>query len=288
MALAAIVLSACTLFWLNRATNQKQYFKLDDSIEIIFCGHSHIQLAINDSLVAHSMNFGESGENFIYTYQKLKCLLNSNAQIKHVFLACSNNSICEHLDERSWNEHFVKSKVPKFSFALDKNDLGELISHSPMFTISAMISGAEIESKFFVSNEMYYPKFAKWDGYYRYTKSAVDSLLQLPEQLKIPEKGLLRSQHALDYLQKINSLCLEKNVRLSLIRCPIHPGWEYNANELLFTDVMQNELAALPFYDFANYSLPNGDYRDFEHLNCYGAKKFSLHVDSLIRAGYFE
>jgi hypothetical protein len=44
----------------------------------------------------------------------------------------------------------------------------------------------------------------------------------------------------------------------------------------------------MTLFDFHDYALPNGDFRDYEHLNCYGAKKFSVLVDSLLKAGHFN
>ena len=286
--LAALVLALALIYCLNKTMEKPSYFKFKDPIRYIFCGNSHMQLAINDTLVDHAINLGESGENFIYTYQKLKYLLESNPEVEHVFLECSNSSICEFIDGRSWNAHFVKTKVPKFSFALDRSDWSDLARNAPLFSISAICSGAETEIKFLLSQETYFPDFAKWDGYYWYSKSAVDSLLQSPDTIRIPPGGMNKSAHSLKYLGKIENLCAARNVKLSLIRCPVHLGWEYNENKPMYRDLFNRELSHMTLFDFHDYALPNGDFRDYEHLNCYGARKFSAHIDSLLKAGHFN
>lgn len=288
LGLLALAFAFALIYGLNRTTDNPAYFKLDPAIRFIFCGNSHMQLAINDTLVENSINFGESGENFIYTYQKLKCLLRSNPQVEHVFLECSNSSICAYIDGRSWNAHFVKTKVPKFSFALDRSDWSDLITNAPFYAHSAASSGAELQLKFLLSGDTYFPDFAKWDGYYWYSKSAVDSLLLSPDSIHMPTDGMYKSLHALKYLSKIEALCKSYGVRLSIIRCPVHPGWEYNTNESMYSELFRNELKHLPLFDFVDYKLPNGDFRDYEHLNCFGARKFSLYVDSLVKTGYFN
>lgn len=288
LGLLALALGVALIFCLNKTTEKSAHFQFDNSFRYIFCENSHMQLAINDTLVEHAINIGESGENFIYTYQKLKCLLNGNPQVELIFLECSNSSICEYIDGRSWNAHFVKTKVPKFSFALDKSDWSDLIQNAPFYFINAACSGAELELKFILSSETYFPDFAKWDGYYWYSKSAVDSLIHAPDTIRIPSGGMTKSLHALKYLGKIENLCKAKGVRLCLIRCPVHPGWEYNDNEAMYSELFRNELSHMTLFDFHDYALPNGDFRDYEHLNCYGEQKFSVLVDSLLKARHFN
>lgn len=290
LAIAALGLTGAFLciLGMNRITDRASNFQIDSGIKYLFAGHSHIQLSVNDSLIAHSLNTGESGESYLFTYQKLRKYLQYNPGIKTVFLECTNNSLSMYLDTRTWGEYFVQSKLPKFTLDMDAEDFGVLASHVPLTTMSAFPVGTKSQIQFLFSPEKSFPKYARWGGHYYFAKSNVDSLLMHPAKDSLNELALKMSDHAMRYIDKIDSMCKASQVELVLFRSPLHEKWDFQRNEDIFCRTIQERYSHLRFLDFRRFPLENKDFRDLAHLNCYGSEKFSLFVDSLLRAGLLE
>ena len=84
------------------------------------------------------------------------------------------------------------------------------------------------------------------------------------------------SIYNLIYLKKIVLMCKEKNLNLFLIRSPMYKNSYYLNNENLLQIIKKNQFEDIDFLDFKDFPLSNNEYRDLNHLNYKGAKKFSL------------
>ena len=63
--------------------------KLSNDTDIVFAGNSTVECAVDDKLIAGSVNIAQSGEAYLYSYVKIKALSEVNKQIKTVFLGFS-------------------------------------------------------------------------------------------------------------------------------------------------------------------------------------------------------
>jgi hypothetical protein len=241
-----------------------------------------MQLAVNDSIVKGSINYGEEGETYFYTLQKLEALLPANPQIKTVFLEFTNNALSKQLDERTWRKNFLLSKLPKVTPFIDTREFMELAEETPGNTLKAYSSSAELSIKFLLSDQSSFPAYSKWYRYYIEKKSTLDSLIAAGH--KTQETTLLNvpSQHAIAYIERIARLCSEHDVKLVLMRSPTHPIWSYRANETMLDSIRSAHFAEFPYLDLSDFPLEHKDFRDDSHLNYLGARKLSLHIDSLL------
>ena len=89
--LLALIFIISTLNFINY--NRAYTKRFDKSSTTVFCGDSHIELAINDSLMRNSVNVAKSSESFYFSYYKLKVMLNKNPSIKQVYLGISYHSL---------------------------------------------------------------------------------------------------------------------------------------------------------------------------------------------------
>jgi hypothetical protein len=78
--------------------------RLDPSITKIFIGDSHMEKAINDSLLENSVNLAQSSESLYFSYYKLKILLEHNPTIKDVYLGFSYHSVSSYYDKFIFGE----------------------------------------------------------------------------------------------------------------------------------------------------------------------------------------
>jgi hypothetical protein len=289
--LLLIALSVCLAVVLElmlcSRLRKTRYYVLPQSVERVFCGHSHMQLAVNDSIVTGSINYGEEGETYFYTLQKLEALLPANPQISTVFLEFTNNALSKQLDERTWRKNFLLSKLPKVTPFIDSDEFMELFQETPGNTLKANSSFAELGIKFLLSDESSFPAYSKWYRYYIEKKSTLDSLITAGHTTKEIDMLHVPSQHAIAYIEKIKQLCGKHKVKLVLMRSPTHPIWSYRANETMLDSVRKAHFEDLPYLDLGDFVLNNKDYRDDSHLNYSGATKLSHYVDSLIRANVY-
>lgn len=287
LTLIAVCIAVALTIALNFHFSNVRYYTLPPTVNHIFCGHSHMQLAINDSIVTGSINYGEEGETYFYTLQKLEALLPANPQVSTVFLEFTNNALSRQLDERTWRKNFLLSKLPKVTPMVDQAEFLELFQETPGNTLKAYAASAELAIKFSLSSETSYPAYSKWYRYYIEKKSTLDSLLESNHQQKEIEFLHTPSHHSIGYIQKIQTLCQTHHVKLVLMRSPTHRSWPYRANETMLDSIRKEHFSHLPYMDFSDFQMENKDYRDDSHLNYVGARKLSLHVDSLIRAGRY-
>jgi len=66
--IAFTVLSVSFLF--NSYINKKTQFSLSKNVTNIIFGHSHPEVAFNDSLISNFQNLAQSGESYFYTFLK--------------------------------------------------------------------------------------------------------------------------------------------------------------------------------------------------------------------------
>ena len=64
-------------------------FVVPRNIRTLFVGDSHVEVGLDPHRWPCSANFAKSGENYFFTYHKLRHLLMRNPQIAKVVVGCS-------------------------------------------------------------------------------------------------------------------------------------------------------------------------------------------------------
>lgn len=262
--------------------NKKSNFKLSKDIHSIILGHSHPEMAYNDSLITGFKNLGHSAETFFYTYYKLKKVVSNNPQISTVYLEFSNNQIEAVMNDWTWGKDYLSYRYPIYNAFIDLEGQELLISHN-METYLNSISLATSNNLQWLSKKDF--KFLKRMGGYEFTKRTdLDSLLatdfkQNPQYAY--SKTTLANEN-LKYAQKIVSFCKSNNLNLKLIRTPQHPSLPVLRNEERFQNVKDSLFGDIEFLDFNNFTLENDEFADLDHLNYKGARRFSKFFNDVI------
>ena len=74
--------------------------RISDDIHIVFSGDSYVECAVNENLIANSINIAQAGEAYLYSYAKIKSLLEYNDQINAVFIGFSFGDVLMEKEER--------------------------------------------------------------------------------------------------------------------------------------------------------------------------------------------
>src|SRR5688572_3458168 len=112
-----LVMIACLVAWAIAVRSDKarsERFRLPADAKYLVVGHSHPECAFNDSLVPGLVNLANSGEAYIYTSIKAQKMLAENPHIKTLFIEYSNNQVNARMDEWTWGDEFMPSKVSKY------------------------------------------------------------------------------------------------------------------------------------------------------------------------------
>ncbi|MGC1631115.1 MAG: hypothetical protein WA749_03280 [Gelidibacter sp.] len=279
-ALGALLLSIVLMT--NYYIDKKANFKLSGDVHSIILGHSHSEMAYNDSLIDGFKNLGHSAESYFYGYYKLKKVISQNPQIKTVYLEFSNNQIEATMDEWTWGEEFVSFRYPIYSSFIDMEGQRLLATHNNKSYFGAMSKATYNNLEWLAKKDF---NFLKRMGGYEHTKrTALDSLLATDFENNpqyVYSKSKLSSEN-LKYAQKIIAYCKANDLDVKLIRTPQYPRLPVLRNEKRFQQVKDSLFNDLEFLDFNDFELNVDEFSDLDHLNYKGARRFSGYFNKFI------
>lgn len=271
----------------------KQVLQIRDDIKIVFAGDSKVEAAVDDSLIANSINIAQSGEAYLYSYVKLRSLLEYNNHINTVFIGYSLHNLIQST-EKLWlfNNEFVIEKIKTYNYLLNGSEKYFIIKNNPGAYLKgiflSVLNNFSIYLKSFnskISNE----RIINFGGYQYLNRDKLKEDIKRRENLKInssteqlQEKGVFQEK----YLKMISQLCRQKSVKLVLL---ITPEYKYQApefndeNKNILTSV-NNLLAQDSLLDLSAFYLPDSCYGDVSHLNYKGAKIFSQYLNEKLHS----
>jgi hypothetical protein len=279
-----------------------ELLKTDENVNIVFAGDSNIESAINDSLVSNSINIAQSGEAYLYSYIKLRSLLEYNDQIDTVFIGLSLHNLL-HETEELWlfSDEYVIEKIKSFNYLLNSSEKYLIFTHNPLAYVKGLLQS--VTGFFSVSFRSYSSKsiskgMSGFGGFEFLVRDDLQEDIKLQERIKMNlstelpiNKGLLQER----YLKMISVLCLQRSVKLIFINTPkykysqIPKFWfkyiniNKEDNTLLYS--VLNQLPADSLLDLSLFVQADSCFSDILHLNYKGAKIFSQYMNKKLHPG---
>jgi len=288
-ALGAVLFVVITIVFSNKKIDKAPVFKVPRNVSTLILGHSHSQNSFNDSLINNSKNFSQSGEIYFYSFLKLKKVVSINDKIKNVFVEFTNNQICLDMEKWTKNEEYISYKVPKYAPIMDVNDYKYILSQNPIAFVKTIPILFQKNLHCVLFKERDYIKYSDWGGFFRDKKMKVDSLLLARKANPVkPNLGNDYTEINLKYLDKIISFCKSNKINVYLVRSPQHKEYTSVSNDKKYQELLNNRYKNSSFLDFNNFPLLNEEYRDLDHLNYKGARKFSIFFNDLLKNGLLE
>lgn len=267
------------LFWMLICSTRDKLMRLPNDEQIVFLGNSHIECAVNDSLVKNSFNFGRSDECAEFVYSKVKLLDKYNPQIDTIIIGYDNIIL-------------MRNSKKSFKDQLYHPYYYDTYNFDDILKISELSSFPYIESH--LSNPFYWskiidiiPSFIK--------KKDISDLNNLGGYLylirdKLPENISLsrNKEHKPSQVDKLQQYFLDQIIKycddndLTLIfMCPPQHN-KCLIDSALYRETYNERYSDIPFYDFRNLYLPDSCFGDLDHLNYKGAKVFSEYIEKEI------
>jgi hypothetical protein len=267
----------------NKFTYSDDYFKLPKNKKFIIVGDSHVEFGFDDSK-NNFVNLGQSSELYLYTYHKVKKVLENNKQIKAVFIDFCNSQISKDQDAFLWsNESYLTSRYPIYSPLLEFEDYKLIWLNNPKGLINAHFKSlfkgglqVVINSNITKNNFM--------GGHQNLTNVLTDSILKLrlKDENSILHKKFQLSNLNIANLERTVKVCEAHHVKVFFVRCPVHPKWDCLSHEESFNKLRQSRFSNIDFLDFKNFPVNNDEFADLEHLNYKGSIKFSSFFNRLV------
>jgi hypothetical protein len=194
--------------------------RLDTSITKIFIGDSHIEKAINDTLLENSVNLAQSSESLYFSYYKLKILLEHNPSIKEVYLGFSYHSVSSYYDKFIFGEFSNAISSRYFSLLPFKEKLKILIANkNDLFSYLKVVTKNDILN-IWKERKTFQGGFANSFSNTKASEESIEKriLLQYYNEGSLNEYSLKN----IEYLTKIKDLCNKSKVNLILVNTPVN------------------------------------------------------------------
>ncbi len=276
-----VLLHFSSLSFVAHVFSNNDIYRLDTSKTVLLIGDSHVEMAVNDSGLKNVRNIAQAADMYIYSYGKLKKLLNVNPHVKTVIIGCGAHNFQKYMSNVFLiNTNYTVTKMQTYYHVLPFSDLSGVVSRSPSQAITGLFwlprEKARLAISGFVSanslsfNDMNWGGFAYHDG--RMDKS--NNLLKYAA-LKAGGNDLTSVwDWQIDYLHRIVDLCRNKGVHVVFVRMPEHKDFPREI-EPGFQMVLKQQFSDVPFIDYLGMELPDSCFYDFDHLNCYGSVLFT-------------
>jgi len=122
-----------------------------------------------------------------------------------------------------------------------------------------------------------------------YRKNSVDTIaLAIDSSLSESFVDCDFSFYNLLYLRKSIDYCVQKGVNVIFVRSPLHPHYQYTENSGNFIQILTTKFPDVELLDFHDFPIAKDEYAELQHLNYFGATKFSKWFNSLLKNGLLE
>lgn len=261
-------------------------FKFSKNYKYLMLGHSHPECAYNDSLIANFKNAASSGESYFYTFYKLKKILEQNNDIETVLIEFTNNQVNAGMDNWIWGDKYISKFYPKYGSFLDfedtcllmKHNLGSLLNNFSVLQKKNLIMGLNDDYNF----------IGRIGGYVYYKENNLKNSIKFQNddgENKIDKNKKNISEMNILYLEKMIALCKSYGKEVVFIRSPQHASHNSRNNETKFLHIYSQKFSEVPLLDLNDFEIPDGGFKDLEHLNYKGAQIISKKLDSLLKHG---
>jgi hypothetical protein len=270
----ALLLLLIILFWLSMELNRRLYrnVTIDPKISTLVIGDSHTELAINDSLLPNTLNISTPAEGYVFTYFKIRQIIEHNSNVKNIMLGVSYHNFSSFYDKYIFEEE-PYSLISQYLSLMDYRYLFMFLKKSASIAnISAIFRNSIGNLTGYEKNK--YPYIGGFHIIENDDDLTVERITKrINSQYYLNDQPLPGSEINGLYLKKIVELCRGKNVNLIFLNTPLFS--EYYAK---VPDNMINEYKqAVKYLGVAEISfdgldlpadcfLPDGD-----HLNYKGA-----------------
>lgn len=257
---------------------------LNNSVTTVVVGDSHIQCAVDDSALPGVVNLSMDSEGYIFSYAKLRYLLQQNPGIEKVILGCGPHNFSSYYEEGIWGEK-SGPVLRRYTELLTPGERAEIILRNPctLKDLSRGISSARFASFTPDGRVRFIGAFEAMNTGKPTDEASI--LKRIRSQFYIGEKVVSFSVIQRRYLDKIVQLCREQGKTLILLGTPLHEIYRSHvppAYQAHYDAVVRTTDAEM--VDFHDMVLPGSSFLpDGDHVNSRGAQQVTEYLARYLR-----
>ncbi len=271
----SLLIITIIFFFYTKFKTKKRILEISKN-ECFIMGDSQVQ-RINPHLIGHkTYNFASSGEHFYFSYFKLLDIIEAGGgKPKMVILGVSIHNFSP-----------IYDRLFDLNYAEGKNSLKRYLYFTRVFENYDFISSYKQLLNYETFLNVYNGQ--DWGGFYESNNSnpSIDLINKTFKmhfsKSKIEEKY---SQTQVNYLNKIDSLCMANNIELVLLSTPYHLKYK-NQIDTGYFDFFTHEIEKIKHrkhLNFLNDSIDSSYMSDANHLNVKGATFYSNQIQNQLR-----
>lgn len=244
-------------------------FKEPENVHFLFIGASHPYHGIDAGLTKDAVNKSARSERYMFSYLKLKQIIEANPQIDTVFIECSPTDLFKYTDDKYFKDNEMSYFIPLY-FPFFSGDEWKIYSHNMPDVIKLIIQ------KSFHPNQLFPEQIMAGLG----TQAGKNENLARMDRSEVAPAmidGDTGNEINYHYLRKIIDLCNDNGIKLYGIYFPVyHP--EYYYDQKYYHKALSEKFPDLEVLDYSNMELPDSVRYDAHHLNWYGAQIFTTEL----------
>jgi hypothetical protein len=266
--------------------------KNKSTIEVLFLGSSHTQNAINPEFIKKkACNLAFAGQTLENDYSLLEKYISQMPKLRTVFFEVSPHTFYSEFDSSNWNG-YIYSNLYDIDYKVDPYSLKKyfyLLSNFKFFSSLYFDYANPFSYKYtinkygFITND-FNDRFLKL----HYNSSEINKTFVMEHTFQNKDLVVMNSA----VLEKAIVLCKEKGVKIVLITAPLYDTYVNGVPKSAKTEVLKtiNTLKNKYQINYFDYSTDStfkvSDFKNDNHLNSDGARKFSSKIDSLLTSSY--
>jgi hypothetical protein len=254
--------------------------KLAKNIHTLILGHSHTANSCNTKYIKNSINLASSGEAYIYTYFKAKKVIETNPQIKKVYVEFTNNQIDKHMDNWIWDDTHLQYNFISYGVLMDYDALSLLYKKNPSGFVTAFSKGLFNNLLKMVPSKKRKIQYGSMGGFK--TNNQIFINTKVPKNKKMTSSNYEISESNIYYLEQIVKYCKQRKIEVILVRSPMHKTYDVSFSEKEHNKILSKKFKDIKFIDNKDFPIPDNGFQDIEHLNSIGAKFYSQYFNKLV------
>lgn len=245
---------------------------LNENTKSLIIGDSHTYVAINDKKLNNIQNVSWNAEGYIYTYAKLRHILNNEPKVSEIFLGLSYHNFSGYYDNYIYGD-LAKYFSHRYIGVLSFEEYFEIGSNASLFNIYGISRDAIKKGIKAIATKdcAIYGSFPEKPLEVIYNIKHMETRIkyQYYNKTEVVDTSAINIR----YLNKIVDLCKERNIKLIMFQTPMHKDYISRVPKKYvqyFHHFIQRN--NLHLFDFSGLELPDSCYLDDgDHVNYYGA-----------------
>ncbi len=250
---------------------------LPDDTHIVFFGNSHVECAINDTILKNCFNFGRSGERMEFIYSKVKLVQKYNSDLDTIVIGY-DNVLLSHSSTIGFNSVLYN---PYFFDTFSSDNLAKMMACGSFDYIESHIVHPFNWLKFTDNISSYLGKktditnMNNLGGYlYLYRDKLEEDIIRRGDNKYITTEF---DELSVYFLNQTIEFCKDKNISVIFLFPPQHGKCPLDST--YYSRFYKNNYQDIKFYDFKDLQLPDSCFGDLDHLNHKGAAVFSEYLE---------